>query len=129
MLEFQIEELRESTISVVIDRYFQDIQQRGYSQSSITTYHTVADRFLTWCDAHQITTAQNLTEEVFADYQSHLIHETNALKGKPFKVSTCILHLYLLRRICRWMQHEQIIGVDPMEKMEISSMRSASRTR
>ena len=99
--------------------FLQWMRMRNNSPRTIEQWEYTIRRFNDWCAEREISCVTEVTHDLLAAYRRYLFHYRNAKTNKPLKFSTQTSYLMSLRRWFVWLHEENVVPVNPAEKLQL----------
>lgn len=88
----------------------------GLSPQTASIRSSALDRFIRWCDAHEIDGPAAIDRDLLEAYQSHLAGWRKS-NGEPLELSTQATRLNPLKAFCKWLVRKRLLESDPSREL------------
>ena len=99
-------------------RYFEAMQLRHYSKSTLHRRDSDIRRFIGWCDERGIDQPQEVTKPILERYQKHLYYYRQA-NGEPLSPTSQNHYLTSVKQFFKWLSQENYLLYNPASELRV----------
>lgn len=106
------------TMSMLIEKHFNDLLVKNYSPSTITGRRVYMKAFLSWLVERDLRDIKDITKPILESYQRHLWRWRKS-NGKPMAVSSQTAHLATIKAFFSWLTRQNYLLANPASELEM----------
>ena len=101
------------------EKHYVWMEERNYSDQTITSRRGLLRQFFTWCEERGITDLSQVTHPLVERYQKYLFRYRNEKTGLPIAFSTQARTLSNIREFFRWAVRRGYVAFNPAADLEL----------
>lgn len=103
---------------MTLERHFDSLRVRGYSENTIDAQAKTLGRFIAWCEERDVRRPSEVSRPVLERYQRHL-NEYRQVNGQPLSWASQYAHIASLRSYFKWLSKQSLILYNPASDLSL----------